>query len=269
MAILNTEAIILRRHRFSESSLVASALTRDHGRVDFLAKGCLREKSPLFGHLDHYQRESVMIIERPHAGLDLLIEAAFVDENAGLRFFPPAFAAAGFLSELVLAACMPADPHPGLFDSLAAGFHFLSDLGEPAAKAGLAAANGMDGQAKILVAGKILRHMILETLARFGFALETGRCVVCGKPPQPTGNALSRRHGGLVCAACRPKAGGTPVGKAALAALRAAADGGAGDEIALGDRERRELLRFLVDYCQYVVEKPLHSVNPLFQLLRV
>ena len=267
MAILNTEAIILRRHLFSESSLVASALTRDHGRIDFLAKGCRREKSLLYGHLDHYQREAVMIIQRS-AGLDLITEAAFVDENAGLRFFPPAFAAAGFLAELVLAACLPGDPHPDLYDSLAKGFGFLSQLGEPSAKAGLAAPNGMMHREKLLVTGKVFRHLVLETLARFGFVPETRRCTVCSKPPQPTGNAMSRRHGGLVCASCRPHAGGRILGKNALNALQAATNGGESDERSLSDRERRELLRFLVDYCQYVAEKPLYSANPLFQLLR-
>ncbi|MCC8109436.1 MAG: recombination protein O N-terminal domain-containing protein [Planctomycetes bacterium] len=57
MNTIKDEAIILRNRRFSESSLVATLLSRDHGRVDVLAKGCRREKSPMFGHLDLYQKE--------------------------------------------------------------------------------------------------------------------------------------------------------------------------------------------------------------------
>lgn len=267
MATLQSEAIILRRHRFSESSLVGSALTRDHGRVDYLAKGCLREKSPLFGHLDHYQREDIMLIERPQAGLDLLIEAAFVDEHAGLRFFAPSFAVAGFMAELTLTACLPGDPHQGLYDSLARGFAALAALGEPAAKAGLAAPLGMPYRDKGLVAGNLFRRLVLEALTWLGLAPELRQCVVCGGPPSPSGNTLSRRHGGLVCAACRGKAGGRPVPSAVLAALQAAASGSDYDEFALADKERRQLLRFLVDYSQYTVEKPLHSAAALFQLL--
>lgn len=267
MAILHSEAIILRRHRFSESSLVASALTREHGRVDFLAKGCLREKSPLFGHLDHYQREAVTLIERPQAGLALLIEAAFVDEHAGLRFFAPSFAAAGFAAELTLASCLPGDPQQGLFDSLARGFGALAALGEPAAKAGLAAPSGLSYRDRGLLAGSLFRRLILETLAWLGFQPEVGRCVRCGGPPAASGNALSRRHGGLLCASCRGRAGGGAASGAVLAALQAAVSGSDYDEFALTDKERRELLRFLVDYSQYAVEKRLHSAAALLQLL--
>lgn len=268
MATLNATALILRRHRFSESSLVASALTREYGRMDFLAKGCLREKSPMFGHLDHYQHESLLIIERPQAGLDLLIEAAYIDEHAGLRFFPPAFAAAGFLAELALAACMPADPQPKLFDILASGIRGLADLGEPAAKARLDQPTGLNWRDKNLLAGKILRLVTMQTLVQFGFVPELARCVVCGRTPPPTGLAISRRQGGVICPSCRPKAGGKGISANALRALRAAVSGSDYDEISLSDKERRELMRFLVDYSQYVVEKPLHSAKTMLQLLK-
>ncbi len=268
MAMINVSALILRRHRFSETSLVASVLTRERGRMDFLAKGCLREKSPMFGHLDYYQHEALLILERPGAGLDLAIEAAFIDEHPGLRFFPPAFAAAGYLSELALAAVMPQDPHPGLFDNLAEAFAFLSDLGEPAVQAGLAEKSAMTWEEKIILTNKILRLMTLKTLSFFGFAPMLDRCVHCGRLPPFRSYAVSRRAGGLICPDCRAAAGGARLSSKAYAALQAAAAGREYDEIALGSQERRELLRFLVDYSQYVVEKQLHSAKTLFQLVQ-
>jgi Recombinational DNA repair protein (RecF pathway) len=270
MAATSADTLILRHHTYSESSLVVTALSREHGRMDFLAKGCRREKSPLFGHLDLYQREEVFFYSRPLANLDLLTEAYLVDEYAGLRFFPPAFAAAGFLAELALAACMPADPHPELFDSLAGSFNYMSRLGEPAAKAGLVKHSGMPTSDKMVLLARILRLVTLQTLSLFGFAPRLDACVICGRAANMSdNNRVSRSHGGLICPSCSARAGGSRISKNVLEALLAAAEGREYEENRLSGSERRELLRFLVDYCQYVIEKPLHSAKPLFQLVRL
>ena len=45
-------AILLRRHRYGESSLVVHALSRSHGRVHLIAKGAYRPTSGYCGALD-------------------------------------------------------------------------------------------------------------------------------------------------------------------------------------------------------------------------
>jgi len=49
---LTDEAIVLRRHRYAESSLVTHVLSRSHGRVHLLAKGAYRPKSAFSGVID-------------------------------------------------------------------------------------------------------------------------------------------------------------------------------------------------------------------------
>jgi len=49
---LTDEALVLRRHRYAESSLVTHVLTRSHGRVHLLAKGAYRPKSAFSGVID-------------------------------------------------------------------------------------------------------------------------------------------------------------------------------------------------------------------------
>ncbi len=49
---ITDEALVLRRHRYAESSLVTHVLTRSHGRVHLLAKGAYRPKSAFSGVLD-------------------------------------------------------------------------------------------------------------------------------------------------------------------------------------------------------------------------
>ncbi|MDR2392517.1 MAG: recombination protein O N-terminal domain-containing protein, partial [Planctomycetota bacterium] len=140
MSVVKTEVIVLRTRHFSESSLIATLFGRRGGRLDVLAKGCRREKSLLFGHLDVYRREEAIILERPQAGLDLLLDAACLDEHTGLRFSPPSFAAAGLLADLAAEAVQPGDSQPELFDALAQSLRILSAFGEGSARAGLSPA---------------------------------------------------------------------------------------------------------------------------------
>ncbi|MDR3210785.1 MAG: DNA repair protein RecO C-terminal domain-containing protein [Planctomycetota bacterium] len=266
------DAIILRCHRFSESSLVATACTSEHGRVDFLSKGCLREKSPLFGHVDHYQLVSLHILERQNSGLDLLLGAQHIDDFSGLRFFPPAFAAAGFLADLVLATNCPGDPQANLFQELALSLRLLAETGEAASVARLAPPSGLDRAERTILADRILRAGLLRILAVLGWALELERCLGCGEPPASHGNALSSRHGGILCPACRARpenrvgTGIWPIGGESLSALQAAVKGADYDENRLPFRERGDLRRLLVDYSQYMVEKNLVSAGPLLQM---
>lgn len=266
MALIKTDAIVLRRRHYSESSLVVTLFGRDRGRLDALAKGCRREKSPLFGHLDLYQREEALILERPQAGLDILLEASFLDEHAGLRFSPPAFAAAGLLSELAAEAVFPGDPQPGLYDTLAGALCLLADLGGAEFRIGLAAGGGFSRPEREALIGRTVKLALLDMLAWLGFGLELGRCVGCDRRPGSEEKVwLSRSRGGLVCRSCRDGGGRPPVGGLALSALRDRGEGSEKLEMALPATERRRWLKFLIEYAQQVLEKPLRSADVLFQ----
>ncbi len=266
---LKTEAIILRNRRFSESSLVVTLLGRETGRLDVLAKGCRREKSLLFGHLDLYQKEHVLVYKRGLASLDLLTEAAFADEHAGLRFSPPAFAAAGLLADFAAEATLPGEPLAHVYDVLADALAVLSALGEPGARAGLARALPFSGKEKAVLVGGTLKLALLDMLGWLGFGPELGRCVVCGADAEKGMRiaGLSRGQGGAVCKKCaaavRDAVAISPEG---LASLRERG-GGTSHELRLSPGERRRLLKFLVDYAQYALERPLRGRKVLFQLL--
>lgn len=269
MNAIKTEALVLRNRRFSESSLVVTLLGKEHGRIDVLAKGARREKSPLFGHLDLYQKEDVLVLRRSQAGLDLLTEAAFVDEHAGLRFFPPAFAAAGFLADLAAEATLPGEAQRGLYDVLANAFGALAGLGDPSARAGLSEPLPFDAREKNILVGRIVKLALLDMLGWLGFGLALDRCVMCRRTPEPDERtALSRKQGGLVCHACRVRAGeSTVIGPEALASLRERGPGGERFELALPSGERSRWLQFLFRYAQHAVEKPLRGGKVLFQML--
>lgn len=268
MNSIKTEAIVLRNRRYSESSLVVTLLGRECGRLDVLAKGCRRDKSPMFGHLDVYQKEDVLVLRRPQASLDLLIEAGFSNEHTGLRFFPPAFAAAGFLADFAVTATLPGVGLTDFYDVLAGAFSLLSELGDPSGKAGFATEHPFSAPEKNILVGRTLKLALLDMLGWLGYGLELRRCVRCGAEGGGGPAALSQSRGGLICGACRKHTrDAQSISANALAAMRLRGGGDETRELLLPATERRRWLRFLADYCQYVLERPLRGKKVLFQLL--
>jgi DNA repair protein RecO (recombination protein O) len=80
--MLTTRGIVLRVHRFSETSLIVRWLTEDFGRLSTLARGAKRPKSGFRGRLDLFGCNRFSFIHRKQSDLHLLKET----ENP--EFFP-------------------------------------------------------------------------------------------------------------------------------------------------------------------------------------
>jgi len=254
-----TEAIILRRSRFGESSLVVTLFTRDRGRVDALAKGCRRPKSPMLGHLDLFNREEALLYERPRGGLAILAESAILGEVMALRTRPAAFAVAALAGEFLLHAFMPLDPHPGAYDLFAAG---LSLLDRPGLDAPVACA------------------LLLGLVDEAGFRPQLDGCAVCGLPAEAAAERFTLRAdaGGLVCPNCPvPLPEGTAavrhhrLAPSALAVLRRLQRFGlaAAERVRFAPREAAEAVAALSLYAALQAGRPLRSAGHASRLLLV
>lgn len=74
--IVKDRAVILRKFDFKESSIIAVALTRTHGKVRFLAKGARKTKSAFSGGLRTGNLLEVVFYFKEHGGLQLLREVS-------------------------------------------------------------------------------------------------------------------------------------------------------------------------------------------------
>jgi DNA repair protein RecO (recombination protein O) len=72
--IVKDRSVVLRTYPYGETSMIAVALTRSHGKVRFLAKGARRPKSPLQGSLRTGNVAETVFYFRPDRGLQLLKE---------------------------------------------------------------------------------------------------------------------------------------------------------------------------------------------------
>ena len=233
------EAFILRRTRYSETSLVVVAFTRRHGRIDALAKGCRRPKSPMRGCLDLYNHERLMILKRSRGGLDLITDTSVEQEFACLRRSPLHLTMTGVIAEILRHGLMVHDPHPRGFDALIAGLRRWEAGHPPAA--------GFVG-------------LWLGILADLGFAPRLDRCVRSDRAlPDVSGLPLSGRYGGLLHpdTPVDPRARRLPV--AGLQALRALS----ADPAARVEAPWRSTLLALGGYTEAVLERPLRSLKVL------
>jgi DNA repair protein RecO (recombination protein O) len=79
--LVKDRAVVLRTFDFGESSTIAVALTRDHGKVRFLAKGARKKTSPYLGRLRTGNLVEVVFYYKEHRGLQLLREVSGGDSG--------------------------------------------------------------------------------------------------------------------------------------------------------------------------------------------
>lgn len=109
-----TEAIVWKRIDFRETSRIVTFLTREHGRVQALAKGAHRLNSPLLGRIDLFNEVRISL-SSDRGGLRTLLQLELLHERRALRE-PARFLAASHLAELCDRAVHADRPDPELHD---------------------------------------------------------------------------------------------------------------------------------------------------------
>src|SRR5688572_30111926 len=77
-------AILLRKTRFSDTSLIITWLSLEHGKVKTIAKGALRAKSRFSGTLDLFFTCEIAIARSQKSELHTLREAVLIDSRESL-----------------------------------------------------------------------------------------------------------------------------------------------------------------------------------------
>ena len=123
--VQTTAAILLRKTRFSETSLIVSWFTRDCGRLKTVVKGALRPKSRFAGTLDLFFDCEITFARSAKSELHTLREADLRDSRTGLRTDHRRVALASYFVELIELTTEPEHPAPELYDLLRRAFAFL------------------------------------------------------------------------------------------------------------------------------------------------
>ena len=111
-----SDAICLRLVEYSNTSIVATFLTRERGKVSVLAKGARRRGSAFYGELDVLTRSEIVCIARKRSSLHTLSEVSVADTYRPLRHELARLHAGLYVIELVRESTVPEQPNARLFE---------------------------------------------------------------------------------------------------------------------------------------------------------
>ena len=198
--VFKSDAIVLRHRRLGEADRIVTLLVPSRGRVDAVAKGALRPRSKLAGHLEPLTHVDVVLAHG--RSMDVITQAETIEAFPAVRDDLERLSAALYLLELTMrlthehheAAHAYAVLHAALLRlERGDGVHLATRTGEMA---------------------------LLETS---GFRPEWARCIACGEAVIAEGTvAWSASGGGVLCAGCRGQfADAAPIDGVVLRVLRA------------------------------------------------
>jgi DNA repair protein RecO (recombination protein O) len=126
MSAETLHAILLRRIRFSDTSLIVSWFSQERGKLKTVAKGALRTQSSFGGKLDLFFQCELSITWSRQSELHSLREVVLIEPFAGIRSDYLNTLAAGYFSELVEETTEPEHPEPGIYALLVRAFAYLT-----------------------------------------------------------------------------------------------------------------------------------------------
>lgn len=120
-----TNAILLRKRKLSDTSLILSWCTESLGNVETVAKGARRPKSVFAGKLDLFFEVEIQFKRSRKSSLHTLTEAVLRNPFGGIRENYLRTQTASYFVELVEISSEPEHPAPELFHLLQRAFGFL------------------------------------------------------------------------------------------------------------------------------------------------
>ncbi len=245
--ILRDHALVLRRVRYANTSLVVTYLTRTNGQVAVLAKGARRPRKK--GVYDRVPDLLCLgeLLWYPRRGGELGIQSEWSEsaDHPHLIRSLSTIRAAMRVAEVLASLTREAEPSPGLFDQARLALAALNataalpptGLGARGAAAGPARQSrdgGGAGPQELSPRefgdrlGLIVLHFDLHALRIAGYCPEFDRCVSCQREPQGQRLGFSACAGGLLCEPCSRNeaseghglADGVPLPATALAVAR-------------------------------------------------
>jgi DNA repair protein RecO (recombination protein O) len=141
-------AILIRRIRFSETSLICAWFTREHGKLKTSARGALRPGGPFAGKLDLFYEAEIGFAKSRKGDVHMLREVALLQAFDGEGPHYANLAVASYFAEIVDHVTEPAGHATEIFDLLRRAIAYLrcerpSPRAIPRFEAGLCRALGI------------------------------------------------------------------------------------------------------------------------------
>lgn len=184
MALVRTEAFVLKAFRYGETSMIYRLFTRDRGVVPVIAKGVRRPKSRFGASLDPFHRLAVVYYDKPSREIQTLSQVELLAGHPGVVSSLERMEAAGSWFRFLRAVVPEHAPAEPLYALAAASLERLESVPAEAVR-------------------RWETYHRAIAAERLGLAPRLEACASCGRElPDPRGMSLVVEEGGLVCADC-------------------------------------------------------------------
>jgi len=184
MPIHKSEAIVLSRYNFRETSLIANFYTRDFGKISGILKGIRKEPAKFASNLEPFSYNDLIFYKSRSSALHLVSQCDVKDNFHNIRNSIDKVGVAGLMMELTSVIMPQEDANDEVFNLM------LESLRE------LEASNTPE---------KIMTIFKIKMLALSGFKPHFDSCVCCNQRIENAQSKFSLSLGGLLCAQCYKK----------------------------------------------------------------
>lgn len=183
MAIYKTEALVLGKRPFRETSFIASFYTRDFGKISGILKGIRSEPQKFASTLEPFSHNEIIFYQKTNSALHLVSACDVRDNFDRLRQNIFKVGLASIMMELVEVVMQAEDKNEDIFDLALSALKELEINTNP---------------------DKITTIFKIKLLALSGFKPHFDSCVSCGD--KVLGHSkFSLMLGGLLCSRCYHK----------------------------------------------------------------
>jgi DNA repair protein RecO (recombination protein O) len=245
MAVLTSEAVVLRTWPVHEADLIVSFFTRDYGKVRGVAKSALKSRRRFGGALEPMTQARAWFAERPKQELARLDQLEIVRSPMALPVDATRLTVLSFYAEVLDEALPDHDPHETIFRLLVSVLE----------------------QTTVEQPWMPLTYFALWMTRLMGLLPDMARCTVCGEALRPGEIYFNNYADGLFCAVHRHPNDDMLAADSwqmALKMLRAPVASFAGEEWTR--RRGRDLRRFTVQSLERHLERKLKSAEMLGRL---
>ncbi len=127
MPIQKAEGVILRRIKYSETSLIVTLYTREYGKISLIAKGARNPKSKFVGSLEPAAYVSIIYYHKEGRDLQMLSEVDSMRSNSSIIKSIRKVAVAFAIVNLIDSVVTESESNENLFDLLKESLLALND----------------------------------------------------------------------------------------------------------------------------------------------
>jgi len=183
MPIHKTQAIVINKFDFRETSLIVNFYTKDHGKISGVLKGIRKDPKKFASTLEPFSHNEIVFYRSRNSSLHLVSQADVVNNFMGIRANMMKMGLGGVLTELIHSIMPQEDINEEIFDLTLATLKELETAFD---------------------SDKILMIYKIKLLALSGFKPHFDSCVSCSS--KITGQSkFSIILGGLLCEKCISK----------------------------------------------------------------